>query len=315
MVYKPLAQVQPWTISCVLFPNWKMHQSVPLTSVSGGMTGMLRALATTASVKPQVCHHRFLVAFHDHHGFLAALVVVLGLVTLVDWTNWLLLVPVHRLDTEPHLAILTLLVSFSLWLWSVLPLVNCADSPFQPVRSLSLMQRDCLTTGSDDKTPANLGDHNGAASWQETFSRHFWFGHIRNSELETEIRIRDFRRHFSGAPPPESLRSTSQLHISVHQCHSSCQVPLRTRENKPSQLSQCHTSSTRHQSVAHQSLQTYTPKSLSVSGNSSCNMASHCAASADAVAATFLVNCVYDAASCAGVRRNDDTGTDGVFST
>ena len=41
---------------------------------------------------------------HGHQGFLVALDVVLALPTLVNWTNWLLLEPVHRLDPEPQLG-------------------------------------------------------------------------------------------------------------------------------------------------------------------------------------------------------------------
>ena len=81
------------------------------------------------------------------------------------------------------------------------------------------------------------------------------------------------------APPRVTAFSPSHSHTSVHHCHFSCQVSFGTREDTPTQPSLCHTRSTRHQSVAHQLLQImHTPKSLSVSGHSFCNMASHCTA-------------------------------------
>ena len=85
------------------------------------------------------------------------------------------------------------------------PYTTSDDSPFQPIRSLSSMQRDCLTTGCDDVAPTSLGDQGCAPSLEETFSRHDWFGDSGNFEPKTEVRIRDFLRHV-----PESRRSLSQ---------------------------------------------------------------------------------------------------------
>ena len=58
----------------------------------------------------------------------------------------------------------------------------------------------------------------------------------------------------------------------------------------------------------------HTPKSLSVPGHSSCNMASHCATGVDAVAAICLAICAYVVSSCAGVSGSGDTGIEDTLS-
>ena len=93
------------------------------------------------------------------------------------------------------------------------------DSPFQPVRSPSSMQRDCLTTGNDDVAPTRSQLYT-----QLTFSRHDWFGEVHSSERETEVRIRDFHTHFAGA---------SQGHCVPCRCLTSRSTIVVTRAKFP----------------------------------------------------------------------------------
>ena len=133
-------------------------------------------------------------------------------------------------------------------------LCTSTDSSLQPKRSQLPMQRDCLTTGSDEMGSTNFENHSCTSSLEEPFSRHDRFGYIGLGTFATLNRQLKFVSEIdTGISLPETLRFLSKPYIAVLCRRSSCKVPLGTP-----QPSLCRTRSTRHPSFAHSLLQSCT---------------------------------------------------------
>ena len=111
-------------------------------------------------------------------------------------------------------------------------------------------------------------------AWKRPSADMIVFGDIRNSEPEAEVRIPDFRWHFHGASqshciPCRSLASRSTIVIPRAKF---LLEPVRTnRHRRPPVSYKIHTSSVGCSST---SAILYTANTLSISGHSSCNVAS-----------------------------------------